>query len=60
MRALPCMLLHLSQPLITFYSYGDRYVKFTVPQEQKSSQPTDAVSILMRPQEANHQAQSSA
>ena len=42
----------LNQPIITFYSYGDRFVKFNVSQEQKTlSQPSDAVSILMRPKE---------
>ena len=45
----------LSQPLSTFYSYGDRYVKFTVtPQETSTSGVVDAVSILMRPKNAKH------
>lgn len=44
----------LNQPLITFYSYGDRFVKFNVSQEQKTLSRRDAISILMRPKEAKH------
>lgn len=46
----------VNQPLSTFYSYGDRYVKFAVvPEEKSTSESTvDAISILMRPKHAKH------
>ena len=46
----------LSQPLMTFYSYGDRFVKFVVDSssKEKTTEPKSAVSVLMRSIYADH------
>ena len=45
----------LSQPLSSFYTYGDRFVKFiVVPREKPALEPVSALSILMRPKHADN------
>ena len=44
----------LSQPLLTFYSYGDRFVKFLATPPKKQSEPVkNAFTVLMSSQRAD-------
>lgn len=51
----PAHAASLSQPILTFYTYGDRFVKYMVePETRPQKEPENAFTILMASQHAKH------